>query len=263
MRAASGERRPATIAPGEPRPDDRSGRESWILRLAPLARGIARRYAGAPEQLDDLEQVALLGAVKAVSRFDPARGTPLATYAAPYIHGELRHHLRDNLGLPRVPRATQTRAFKVAQAANALSGRSGAPASAGEIALNTGIPRDEVVALLELNAAQRTRSLNAPSRAGEAVVDQLAGDDGWLEDLEYRHSLSRILGRLEQRERSVLFLRLGVGRTHGETARALGLSPGQAARLYRRALDKARAVAGGLAEPDREPEPQPSRTLRR
>lgn len=245
MRPVGGERGPGT-APTKRRSRDAATREASILRLVPLARRIARRYAGAPEQLDDLEQVALLGAVKAVARFDPARGTPLPQYAAPFIHGELKHHLRDNLGLPRVPRAVQARAIRVAQAASALTVRTGRSASPAEIARHTGIPSEEVAALLELNAAQRTRSLNARSGAGEAVVDQLAGDDGWLEKLEYRHSLSRILRSLKQRERSVLFLRLGAGRTHDETARALGLSPAQASRLYRRALDKARAVAGAV-----------------
>ena len=108
-----------------------AARDHCVLELLPLARSVARRYAGGPERLDDLEQVAIVGAVKAASRFDPARGTPLAQFAVPFIHGELRHHLRDNLGLPRGPRATQANAAKVIRAATAISGRVGRPARRG------------------------------------------------------------------------------------------------------------------------------------
>ena len=192
----------------------------------------------------------MVGAIKAVSRFDPGRGTPLAQFAAPFIHGELKHHLRDNLGLPRVPRATQSRAIKVVKAARALSLRLGRAPDATEIAASTGVDPTEVVASLELSAAQRTRSLNAAGTPeSPSPLDSLAEDDEGLELVEYRESLSRVLGSLEGRERTLLFLRLGAGRSHREAARAMGISPSQAARLFRQGLAKARAIADAIDEP--------------
>jgi RNA polymerase sigma-B factor len=229
-----------------------------VLRLLPLARQLARRYAGGPEQLDDLEQVASVGVVKAVSRFDSSRGTPLTQFALPFIHGELRHHLRDNLGLPRAPRAMQSRVSKVTGAAGALSVHLGRPARVGEIAARTGLPEAEVVDSLELAAAQRVISMNAaPNDGSPSPLDSLAEDDDRLAVVEHRHSLGRVLGSLEGRERSLLFLRLGVGRTQREAARELGLSPGQAARIFRQALNKARAIAAAIERsPDEDPAPE-------
>jgi RNA polymerase sigma-B factor len=225
----------------------RRERDAWVLRLLPLARRVARRYAGGPEPLDDLEQVATVGAIKAASRFDPSRGTPLVQFAIPFIHGELRHHLRDNLGLPRGPRALQSRAATVTRAASALSIQLGRQARAIEIASRTGLTEAEVQVSLELAAAQRTVSMNARHATGSASpLDSLAGDDERLAAVEYRQSLSRILGSLEGRERSILFLRLGAGRTLREVARELGISPGQASRIFRQALKKARAIAAGV-----------------
>jgi RNA polymerase sigma-B factor len=224
-----------------------AGREQLVLELLPLARRVARRYAGGPERLDDLEQVAIVGAVKAVSRFDSARGTPLAPFAVPFIHGELRHHLRDNLGLPRGPRAVQSNSAKVIRAATAISGRRGRPARAQEIAAEVGLTEEEVLATLELADAQRIRSLNAGHEVESPTpLDALAQDDEGLVAVEQRHWLSRVLGSLDRRERSLLFLRLGAGHTRGEAARELGISTAQESRLFRRALDKARAVAAAL-----------------
>jgi RNA polymerase sigma-B factor len=218
-----------------------------VLRLLPLARRVARRYAAGPEQLDDLEQVASVGVIKAASRFDPERGTSPAQFAMPFIHGELRHHLRDNLGLPRAPRALQSQAATVTRVAGVLSSQLGRPARAGEIASRTGLTEAEVVASLELAAAQRTISISAPRKSGSASpLDSLAEDDARLAVVEYRHSLDRILGSLEGLERSLLFLRLGVGRTQREAARELGISPGRASRIFRQALSKARAIAAAI-----------------
>jgi RNA polymerase sigma-B factor len=246
----SGNGRPSNGGASGGRGNDLADREGWVLELLPLARRLARRYAGGPEQLDDLEQVAFVGVVKAVSRFDPKRGTPLTQFAVPFIHGELKHHLRDNLGLPRVPRAAQSKAIKVAQTARALELGPDRMAATEEIADRTGLTRDEVLASLELAAAQRTRSLNAtPGTESAAPPDALAQDDEGLDLVEYRHSLARILRSLEGRERSLLFLRLGAGRSHKEAAESMGMSPGQAARLFRQALAKARAIAAAVDQP--------------
>jgi RNA polymerase sigma-B factor len=229
------------------RGDGAATRDDRVLELLPLTRAVARRYAGGPEQLDDLEQVAIVGAVKAASRFDPARGTTLAQFAVPFIHGELRHHLRDNLGLPRGPRATQANAAKVARASSVIAGRLGRPARPDEIATEVGLAESEVLETMELSDAQRTMSLNGgPGVGSGSPLDGLGEDDERLTAVERRHWLSRVLGALDGRERSLLFLRLGAGRTGGEAARDLGISPAQESRLFRRALDKARTVAAAL-----------------
>ncbi len=221
-----------------------------VLGLLPLARRLARRYAGGPEQLDDLEQVASVGVIKAASRFDPTRGTPPAQFALPFIHGELKHHLRDNLGLPRAPRALQSRAATVTRIAGGLSSHLGRPARAVEIAARTGFTESEVRASLELAAAQRTISMSAARRSDStSPLDSLAEDDDRFAVVENRRSLARILGSLDGRERTLLFLRLGVGRTHSEAARELGMSSDQASRVFRRALSKARAVAAAIDGP--------------
>jgi RNA polymerase sigma-B factor len=230
--------------------DGPAARDHRVLDLLPLARSVARRYAGGSEDLDDLEQVAIVGAVKAASRFDAARGTPLAQFALPFIHGELRHHLRDNLGLPRGPRAIQANAAKVVRAATAISGRLGRAARPEEIAADTGLSEDEVLATMELADAQRIKSLNGGYEVeSDAPLEALGEDDERLEAVEYRHWLSRVFGSLDRRERSLLFLRLSAGRTRTEAARDLGISPAQESRLFRRAMDKARAVAAALGGP--------------
>ena len=144
----------------------------------------------------------------------------------------------------------QSNAGKVTRAARGLSARLGRPARANEIAAETGLTEDEALATMELADAQRIRSLNAGHEVESPVpLDALARDDEGLEAVERRHWLSRVLGSLNGRERSLLFLRLGAGRTRREAARELGLSAAQESRLFRRALDKARAVAAGLDGP--------------
>jgi len=232
------------------RAGDRAARQALVLDLVPLARRLARRYAGGAEQLDDLEQVAVVGLVKAAARFDPHRGISFARFAVPFIEGELKHHLRDNLGGPRVPRAMQSRVSKVAKAATALEPGLGRRAGATDIAGCTGLNPGEVRTCLELVDAQRTGSLDSKAR-DEAVspIERLGEEDLRLEQIEHRHSLAWVLGRLDPRERSVLFLRLVAGRSHREAADALGLSQPQASRLFRRALEKARAIATAIENP--------------
>jgi DNA-directed RNA polymerase specialized sigma subunit len=152
----------------------------------------------------------------------------------------------------------QSRVSKVTGAAGALSVHLGRPARVGEIAARTGLPEAEVVDSLELAAAQRVISMNAaPNDGSPSPLDSLAEDDDRLAVVEHRHSLGRVLGSLEGRERSLLFLRLGVGRTQREAARELGLSPGQAARIFRQALNKARAIAAAIERsPDEDPAPE-------
>jgi RNA polymerase sigma-B factor len=215
-----------------------------------LARRLARRYGGGTEQLDDLEQVAMVGLVKAAARFDPRRGISLARFAAPFIEGELKHHLRDNLGGPRVPRATQSKMITVAKAATALEPALGRRASASEIAARTGLSPEEVCTCLELLDVQRTGSLYARARDEAASpIERLGEEDLRLEQIEHRHSLTWVLRRLDSRERSLLFLRLVAGRSHREAADALGLSQPQASRLFRHALEKARSIAAAIENP--------------
>jgi DNA-directed RNA polymerase specialized sigma subunit len=141
----------------------------------------------------------------------------------------------------------QSRVSKVTGVANALSVHLGRPAQVGEISAQTGLAEGDVRASLELAAAQRVVSISAARGDGSpSPLDSLAEDDDRLAVVEHRNSLSRILGSLEGRERSLLFLRLGVGRTHREAARELGLSPGQASRIFRQALSKARAIAAAI-----------------
>jgi RNA polymerase sigma-B factor len=227
-----------------------AAREALILALVPLARRLARRYAGGAEQLDDLEQVGVIGLIKAASRFDEQRGVSFALFATPFIEGELKHHLRDNVGGPRVPRAMQSRVITVAKTATALEPGLGHRAGAKEIAARTGLTTDEVSTCLEVLDAQRTGSLDVKARDDSvSPAERLGEEDPGLEQVEHRHLLIRVLRRLDTRERSLLFLRLVAGRSHREAADVLGISQPQASRLFRQALEKARTIASAIENP--------------
>ncbi len=133
------------------RNDDAAAREELIRRYLPLARSLARRYRASSESREDLEQVASVGLVSAIDRYDPDRGIPFRGFAAPTILGELRHHFRDKVWTVRVPRSLQERIAAVEKAGEELSSELGRPPSVGEIAAH--IDDSETAVLEALEAA--------------------------------------------------------------------------------------------------------------
>jgi RNA polymerase sigma-B factor len=224
---------------------DRRARDALVTALLPLARCRARRYDGGSETIEDLVQVACIGVMKAIDRFDPARRTALSTYVVPFVDGELKHHLRDNLGAFHLPRGTQERVIKVSRIAESLAGQLGRAPSAEEVAPRAGLTAQDAVATLELAAAQRPQSLEAGARAEmPALGDRVGREDERLGLVEDRDLLALALSSLDERERKVLLLRVGGDWSHREVGEWLGISARHASRLLHRAVARARAAAG-------------------
>jgi RNA polymerase sigma-B factor len=202
----------------------------------PLARGLARRHAGTGETFEDLVQVGALGLVAAARRYDPDRGVPFAAYAAPTVDGELRRHLRDRTSTIRVPRREQALAGALRRAAVSTAQRLGHEASLGEIAAAAGLTRREAERVLGGTAAAAPLTWLDDAASAAASAE--------LEACERRLLLRAALAGLEPGERTALALRFGGELSLTEVGRRLGLSPRQAARIVRRALEKVRTSLG-------------------
>jgi RNA polymerase sigma-B factor len=238
--------------------DDARAREHLIERYMPLARRLARRYQRAEEPLEDLVQVACLGLIKAIDRFDVEREVVFSSYAVPTILGELKRHFRDRTWSVRVPRDLQELALKVDRAVTRLSvGKHRSP-SVSEIAQAVDASEEQVLEALEAAGAYRAGSLDAPrivqgEEAGESLADTLGEEEGGFRRAEERATLEPLLARITARERLVLELRFGQDLTQAEIGERIGVSQMQVSRLIRQALTRLR---GGLEE-DGRPEASP------
>jgi RNA polymerase sigma-B factor len=215
-------------------------REELVTRFMPLARSLARRYAGGSEPLDDLIQVANLGLVKAVDGFDPRLGRRFTTYAVPTILGELRRHFRDRVWIVRLPRGLGELTLELDRATEALAEQLGRSPTPAEIADELGISVERAVEGLVADHARRISSLDAPRlrsnatsmTVGDTVADRDLGFDRVEADLAAQAT------ELEDREREVLRLRFHDGLTQREIGARIGVSQMQVSRVSRRALRK-------------------------
>src|SRR3954447_1548004 len=155
------------------REGDEGAREALIQRFLPLARQLARRYQRADEALEDLMQVASLGLIKAIDRFDPDRDIAFSSYAVPTILGELKRHFRDRTWAVRVPRDLQELSLKVDRTIGEMSRESHRQPSVDDIAERLGVSEEEVLEAMQASSAYRTTSFDAP-RAGEEEGEVLA-----------------------------------------------------------------------------------------
>src|SRR4051812_35457098 len=187
---------------------DPAARDQLIERFLPLARQLARRYQRAEEPLDDLIQVASIGLLKAIDRFDTSRDVAFSSYAVPTILGELKRHFRDKTWAVRVPRDLQELALKVERAVGELSRDLHRPPSVSEIAREVGAGQEQVLEALEAGGAYRATSLQAPRVAddegGETLGDAVGGDDRGFGLAEDRATLDKLLRGIGAREREVL-----------------------------------------------------------
>jgi RNA polymerase sigma-B factor len=235
---------------------DTRAREQLIERYLPLARRLARRYQRAEEPLEDLVQVACLGLIKAIDRFDIHREVVFSSYAVPTILGELKRHFRDRTWSVRVPRDLQELALRVDRTVTRLSvGKRRSP-SVSEIAEAVGATEEQVLEALEAAGAYRAGSLDAPrivqgEEATESVADTLGEVESGFTRAEERATLEPLLARISARERTVLELRFDEDLTQAEIGERIGVSQMQVSRLIRQALARLR---GGLGEED-PPEP--------
>jgi RNA polymerase sigma-B factor len=226
---------------------DRRAREDLIVRFLPLARQLARRYYHGREPLDDLVQVASLGLVKAVDRFDVSRTTSFTSYAVPVILGELRRHFRDTGWALHIPRGLQERALEVEKAADRLASVSGRAPTAMQIANLLGLDLEAVLEALTVLRSADVSSLDAP-RDGqdgerESQLDRIGLDDYGYELIDYRAAVASTMEILPERERVVLGLRFLQDMTQTQIATRLGVSQMQVSRLIRRALARLQQVA--------------------
>ncbi len=224
------------------RHNDPRARDELVKRFLPLARKLARRYAGAREPIDDLIQVASLGLVKAVDRFDPTRKIAFSSFAVPTIAGELKRYFRDLGWSVHVPRGAQEMALKVEQARQQMASRSGRSPSVKELAQYLEWSVEDVLDALEAGSAHHSVSLDAPTDDGEgegevgSLAQSLGDDDERFETIEDRVTIATATEKLPARERKVLYLRFVEDLTQTQIAELIGVSQMQVSRILRRAV---------------------------
>jgi len=225
---------------------DRRARAELVERFLPLARKLARRYQGAREPLDDLMQVASLGLVKAIDRFDYERGTAFSSFAVPTIVGELKRYFRDLGWGVHVPRGAQERALKVEEAQRKLTTKTGRPPSVPEIAEYMELSIEDVLDGLEAAAAHHSMSLDVPREDGDGesgTLGDLFGEvDGRFAIAEAGATIAEAAQHLSERERQVLALRFIQDMTQTQIAEQIGVSQMQVSRILRRSLARLREL---------------------
>jgi len=209
----------------------------------PLVEYLARRFRNRGEWLDDLTQVATIGLIKSIDRFDLERGVEFSTYATPTIVGEIKRHFRDKGWAVRVPRRLQELKLSLTKAIGDLAQREGRAPTVSELASHLQMSEEEVLEGLESANAYSTVSLDAPDSGDEdapAVADSLGMVDDALEGVEYRESLKPLLERLPPREKKILLLRFFGNMTQSQIAAELGISQMHVSRLLARTLTQLR-----------------------
>jgi RNA polymerase sigma-B factor len=224
------------------RHEDRRAREELVQRFLPLARKLARRYNGAREPFDDLMQVASLGLVKAVDRYDMGRGTAFSSFAVPTILGELKRYFRDLGWAVHVPRGAQELAVKVEDAQQKLSSHTGRAPTVQELSEYLEIDIADVLDAIETARAHHATSLDAPHDDGDgesgSVVESFGQDDHDLALADDRLTVGAAARHLSKREREVLRLRFVEDLTQTQIAERIGVSQMQVSRILRRAITR-------------------------
>ena len=208
-----------------------------------LARREAMRFAGRGEPVDDLLQVARLGMLKAVERYDPSIGVPFSAYARPTIAGELRRHFRDTTWSVHVPRGLKDLHAGLGRTTAALAASLGRQPTASELASELGASVDEVLEALELRSAYRPTSINAPIDADGSTTDPAAADESDGIDPAIDSMLVReLLGHLDDRQRVIVYLRFFGQLSQSEIAQRVGISQVHVSRLLRSSMTVLRGL---------------------
>jgi RNA polymerase sigma-B factor len=237
--------------------------EELVRRFEPLARKLALRYAAKGEPLEDLVQVARLGLLKAIIKFDPERGFAFSSYATPTILGELKRHFRDSAWALHVPRGVKERALELAGATQELSSRLGRSPSVGELAEALGISEEQTLDALEAYHARYATPLDGSpdedDQLGGPRAQMLGSEDEQLELTEYLAVIAQGVDGLPEADRMVLYLRFARDLTQAEIAQRMGVSQMQVSRLLRAAITKIRIVSGEQRDPGDEPTAEDAR----
>jgi RNA polymerase sigma-B factor len=229
--------------------------EELVRRFEPLTRSVARRYYSRGEPLDDLIQVANVGLLKAIARFDPDRGFAFTSFATPTMLGELKRYFRDSGWAVHVPRGVKERAVELARVTEKLSSQLGRSPSVPELAEALGATEEQTLEALEAYHARHAAPLENDSDDDDSVpvgpAAVLGAVDERLEQAEYLTMIARGVETLSDSDRMILYLRFELDLTQSEIARRVGTSQMQVSRLLRAAIEKIRRVSG-------ETEPPPS-----
>jgi RNA polymerase sigma-B factor len=220
-------------------------REELVNRFMPLARRLASRYTGGAEPFDDLVQVASVGLVKAIDRFDPERGTAFSTFAVPTILGELKRHFRDRGWSVHVPRDVQERILKVERATSELPSRLGRAPTILDIAQRIEATEEQVLEAMHASQGHHAISLDATSTSADGdepapLRDRLGGEDLSFQTVEYGEAIAPVLKEISDRDREVLRLRFVEDMTQSEIADRVGVSQMHVSRILRATIDKLR-----------------------
>jgi RNA polymerase sigma-B factor len=231
----------ATVAAGSA--EFQGQRDKIVERCLPLADHIARRFEGRGEPRDDLVQVARVGLVNAVARFDVNAGPDFVSFAVPTIMGEVRRHFRDNSWSVKVPRRLKELHLRLGAATADLSQRLGRAPTASELANELEMDRNEVIEGLVAGNSYNTLSIDSGGSADDearAIVDTLGDVDAGLERIENREALRPLLDGLPERERTVLVLRFFESMTQTQIAERVGISQMHVSRLLAKSLTRLR-----------------------
>ena len=219
-------------------------RDELFERYLPLARAVARKFSGRGVETEDLEQVAGMALLKALERFDPARGFRFVTYAVPTITGDVRNYLRDKSGQMRMPRDMRQRLYQMTQEQERFEREHLRAPTATELSERMGIAPEEFLALLSLRMQSDAVSLDTPvGEEGDTQLSDLLGSpDDRFERMERSEWTQWLLSKVGDTERELLTLRYRDGLGQRETAKRLGISQMQVSRMERRVLSRLRAI---------------------
>jgi len=226
---------------------DPAVRETLVLQHRDLAVYFARRFRDRGEPLEDLIQVAMIGLIKTVDRFDPARGVRFGTYAAATIVGELQRHFRDKVWAIRVPRPQRELHHRLLQAVETLWQRLGRSPTIEELTVHTGIPFDVTIEALEASRAYTPMSLDGSDRTEDEVgtrLEYIGETDPAIEHAEDVLALRGAWTQLSERERAVLEMRFHEDLPQDRIAERLNVSQMEISRILRRALLRLRHLIG-------------------
>jgi RNA polymerase sigma-B factor len=222
-------------------------RDALVERYLPLARQLARRYQRPEEPLDDLMQVASLGLVKAIDRFDAGREVAFSSYAVPTILGEIKRHFRDRTWSVRVPRDLQELALRAERAVGELTRELHRSPTIPELARHLEVGEEVALEALEAAGAYHATSLDTPrgqdAEPGDTLADTIGGDEDGYALAEDRATIDRLMRSITPREREVLRLRFEQDLTQAEIGEIIGVSQMQVSRLIRQAVSRLRLAA--------------------
>lgn len=233
------------------RTGDRDLRNELVEEHMRLAEFLARRFAHRGEAADDLRQVALVGLLKAVERFEPDRGLQFSSFATPTITGELKRYFRDRGWAVRVPRRIQELHLELDRTVNELSQELGRPPTPAEIAQRAGVLEEDVLESMEAGSLYRLASIDAgrsDDESSPSPAQRLGEIDAELTAVDDRVAVSEMLAVLPEREQKIVYLRFFEGMTQSEIAEEIGISQMHVSRLLVRSLETLGQHASLVAE---------------